>query len=194
MKLFCQVMGASRSRPYGYEKAHHREPDPEQEEKRAWVKVLDEGSDHTYGSRRMAEGLRTLAYSVGRYQARRLMKEAGLLTTDSDHQQPVYPNRLAQDFQPRAPNRVWASDRTSVRTREGRLYPAVVIHSLLRSQISLTGWSISTSYQNILCLVTTSFIYQIVHVDCLSNTLDQMRKCYMQYQKVLIDHPFFHYY
>jgi hypothetical protein len=61
-------MGVSRSGFYGYLRAQQRTPDPENEEKLGWVKVLDEGSSHAYGSRRMAKGLRALGYPVGRHQ------------------------------------------------------------------------------------------------------------------------------
>ncbi len=55
----------------------------------------------SYGSRRMAKALRHRGYEVGRYQARRLMREAGVEarqrrrwrhTTDSQHTLPVAPN------------------------------------------------------------------------------------------------------
>ena len=63
----------------------------------------------------MAKGLPALGYSVGHYQARDLMREAGIwaryrwryrVTTDSRHAHPVFPNRLARDFTVSAPNRV----------------------------------------------------------------------------------------
>ena len=84
----------------------------------------------------MAEGLQALGYSVGRYQARSLMREAEILvryrrrfrvTTNSEHKQPVFPNMLQREFTVSAPNHVWVSDITYVRTRQGWLYLAVVI-------------------------------------------------------------------
>jgi len=114
----------------------------------ACVRRLAEASDHTYGSRRMAKGLRALGYPVGRYQARGLMREAGewvryrrryRVTTDSRHGHPVFPNRLARNFTVTAPNRVWASDISYVWTREGWLYLAVVIDLYARKVV---GWSL----------------------------------------------------
>ena len=106
MRLLCRVMGVSRGGFYDYLRRQQREPDPEREEKLVWVKAIAKGSRHTYGSRRMAKGLQAQGYPVGRYQARGLMREAGLgvryrrryrVTTNSDHRHPVFPNRLERD-------------------------------------------------------------------------------------------------
>lgn len=43
-------------------------------------------------------------------------------TTDSDHNQSVFPNELNQDFEVKAPNQVWATDITYIHTGEGFLY------------------------------------------------------------------------
>ncbi len=149
MKLLCRLLGVSRGGFYDYLRRREREPDPERQEKLACVRRLSEASDHTYGSRRLAKGLWALGYPVGRYQARGLMREAGIwvryrrryrVTTDSRHAHPVFPNRLARDFQVTAPNWVWASDITYVWTREGWLYLAVVIDLYARKVV---GWSMS---------------------------------------------------
>ena len=148
MKLLCRVMGVSRSGFYDYLRAQQRPPDPEHEEKLEWVKAVAESSKHTYGSRRMAKALQALGYPVGRHQARSLMREAGVwvryrrryrVTTDSDHHQPVFPNRLERDFEVQEPNQVWASDITYVWTHEGWLYLAVVIDLYSRKVV---GWSL----------------------------------------------------
>ena len=147
MKLLCRLLGVSRGGFYDYLQRQEREPDPERSEKLACVRRLAEASDHTYGARRIAKGLRALGYPVGRYQAQSLMREAGIwvryrrryrVTTDSRHAHPVFPNRLARDFQVSAPNRVWVSDITYIWTREGWLYLAVVIDLYARKVV---GWS-----------------------------------------------------
>lgn len=112
-------MDVSRGGFYDYLKRQRQEPDPEREEQLGWVKAMAEDSDHTYGSRRMARGLRALSYAVRRHQARGLMREAGVavryrrryrVTTNSTHRHPVFPKRLERDFTACAPNQVWASD------------------------------------------------------------------------------------
>jgi transposase InsO family protein len=129
-------MGVSRSGFYDVVRRSGRGPDPEHEEKIGWVKDLAEASDHTYGSRRMARALRALGYRVGRHQARSLMRAAGVwvryrrryrTTTNSNHRQPVFENRLERKFSVDAPDRVYAADITYVWTHEGWLYLAVVI-------------------------------------------------------------------
>jgi len=102
----------------------------------------------TYGSPRVLKELRESGEWIGRRRVARLMKErslsgemakkwrhpAGALTSD-----PCEPNKLDRDFTAPAPNRLWASDITYVRTWEGWLYVAVVIDLFSRRVV---GWSI----------------------------------------------------
>jgi putative transposase len=54
-------------------------------------------------------------------------KRKFVVTTDSNHLQPVAENLLARDFSPEQPNRVWASDLTSLPTKESWVYLAITI-------------------------------------------------------------------
>ena len=47
------------------------------------------------------------------------------ITTDSNHNKPVYPNLLEQQFDVAAPNVAWSSDITYIWTSEGWVYLAV---------------------------------------------------------------------
>ena len=67
------------------------------------VKEIAKFSDNTYGSRRMKKMLNSLSFPVSRQKARQLMKEAGVwvrykkkykVTTNSDHNLPVFDNKL----------------------------------------------------------------------------------------------------
>jgi putative transposase len=148
VKMLCRMMGVSRNGFYDYLRRQERDPDPEHEEKLGWVKDLAKASDHTYGSRRMAKALRALGYGgTGRYQARSLMREAGVwvryrrryrATTNSDHRQPVFENRLERAFAVDGPDHVYAGDITYVWTQQGWLYLAVVIDLYSRKVV---GWS-----------------------------------------------------
>ncbi len=149
MKLLCRVMGVTRSGFYAYLRRQECDPDPEHEEMIGWVKDIAESSGNTYGSRRMAKALRALGYTVGRHQARTLMREAGVwvryrrryrVTTDSKHSQPVFANRLERDFTASGPNQVWAGDVTYIWTHEGWLYLAVVMDLYSRKVV---GWSMN---------------------------------------------------
>ena len=59
-------------------------------------------------------------------QWRSRQKRCFRTTTDSAHTLPVAPNLLAQDFSADAPDKVWLTDITYVRTDEGWLYLAGV--------------------------------------------------------------------
>ncbi len=62
-------------------------------------------------------------------------------TTDSNHQLPVAPNLLEQDFSADAPNQKWVGDITYLLTNEGWLYLAVIIDLYSRAVI---GWSMNS--------------------------------------------------
>jgi transposase InsO family protein len=77
------------------------------------------------------------------------MKEAGLRakaakrkfkpqTTTSNHENPVFPNRLA-DSVATEPDMIWASDITYIPTRSGWVYLAVVLDLFSRRVV---GWSL----------------------------------------------------
>jgi putative transposase len=115
-----------------------------------WVQKIDDASDHTYGSRRMKKALNCLGYPVSRNKARKLMREAEVqvrhrkkykVTTNSNHQQPVYDNLLQRQFDAPQPDKVYAADATYVWTQEGWLYLVVVIDLCSRK---IVGWSMSS--------------------------------------------------
>lgn len=101
------------------------------------------------GSPRITEQLRTEGQSVGKNRVARLMRAEELrakaarkykATTNSNHNLPVAPNLLEQDFTATAPNQKWVSDITYIATDEGWLYLAVVLD--LYSRI-VVGWAMS---------------------------------------------------
>jgi transposase InsO family protein len=114
-----------------------------------WVKKIAVASDDTYGSRRMKRAMNDRGYLISRHKARKLMKEANVqvrhrkkykVTTNSNHKQPVFENRLQRQFEVAQPNQVYASDVTYIWTQEGWLYLAVVIDLCSRKVV---GWSMS---------------------------------------------------
>jgi transposase InsO family protein len=117
----------------------------------ARVKAIAAQTRHSYGSRRMAKQLQAEGFQVGRMQARRLMKEAGVaghrprrrgpVTTDSRHGFAVAPNLLARQFDVSAPNQVWAGDITYIWTAEGWLYLSVLLDLYSRKVV---GWAMSS--------------------------------------------------
>ena len=107
-------------------------------------------SRQTYGSPRVQRELRKKGRHHGRNRITRLMKAAGLSgrqkgryrvqTTDSHHDQPIAPNRLAQVPKATAPNQLWVADITYIETREGWLYLAAILDLYSRK---IVGWAMS---------------------------------------------------
>ena len=72
-----------------------------------WVKDIAKRSGYSYGSRRMKKALNVLGYPVSRNKARKLMREANVrarqrkkfkVTTNSNHQHPLFDNLLQRQF------------------------------------------------------------------------------------------------
>jgi putative transposase len=150
--LLCQVLEVSPSGYYDWRK-RHQEPGRRQKENqqlRQQIKTIHTRSRQTYGSPRILADLRKEGRKHGRNRIARLMKEEGLCgrqkgryrvqTTDSRHDQPIAPNRLAQAPAPTAPNQIWVGDITYIRTPEGWLYLAAVLDLYSRK---IVGWSMS---------------------------------------------------
>ena len=70
-------------------------------------------------------------------------------TTDSSHSLPIAPNLLARDFTADAPNQIWVSDITYVRTWEGWLYVAAIIDLFSRRVV---GWAVADHMRTELAL------------------------------------------
>lgn len=117
----------------------------------AHVKAIAHETRYSYGSRRMAKQLQDDGCTVGRYKARRLMRQAGVtvrrprqrrpVTTDSRHGHPVAPNLLARQFDVERPDQVWVGDVTYVWTAEGWLYVSVLLDLYSRKVV---GWATSS--------------------------------------------------
>ena len=103
-----------------------------------------------YGWRRVRAELRHRGLIVNHKKVRRLMREHDLqprrrrryvATTDSDHDQPIYPIR-AKDLTIDGPDQLWVADITYVAIREGFAYVAVILDAWSRRAI---GYAISRS-------------------------------------------------
>ena len=148
--LQCRLLGVSRNGYYQYLKSLEMSTDPVHEEMIEWVKDIAKSSKDSYGSRRMKKALNVLGYPVSRNKARKLMTEAGVkakqrrkykVTTNSNHKQPVFENKLNREFEVARVDTVYAADVTYVWTQEGWLYLAVVIDLCSRRVV---GWSMSS--------------------------------------------------
>jgi transposase InsO family protein len=116
-------------------------------------------SRETYGAPRVEKELRKKGRCHGRNRVARLMKEQGLCgrqkgryraqTTDSNHDQPIAPNRLAAAPKATAPNQLWVADITYIETKEGWLYLAAILDLYSRK---IVGWAMSERIDTALVL------------------------------------------
>jgi transposase InsO family protein len=122
------------------------------------IEAVHTASRGTYGSRRVQAQLRAQGQPCSRNRVAHLMRSQGLqgrgrrrfrVTTDSRHSLPVAPNQLAQDFTTTAPDQVWVSDITYLRTDEGWLYLATVLDLYSRKVV---GWSLQPTLEQSLPL------------------------------------------
>ncbi len=100
----CQVLGVHRHDYYSFKRREAvHQPDPEKQEMLEWLADIAKASGFTYGVRQMKNALNVLGYPVGKQRTRSLMKEAGIrakqrkkykVTTNSDHQQPIFEKRI----------------------------------------------------------------------------------------------------
>ena len=105
----------------------------------AHIRIAFAESSETYGAPRVLQELRAAGLPTSTKRVARLMRAAGLVarsrkrrrvvTTDSNHTDPIAPNRLKRQFDVHgiAINRVWVADITYLLTREGFLYLATVL-------------------------------------------------------------------
>lgn len=102
-----------------------------------------------YGYRNIHKDLIASGINVNKKRVARLMQEAKLYGVGSYKRKPrhkagaahkAHPNHLNQCFIAKAPNEVWVSDITYIRTHEGWLYLATVIDLFSRKVI---GWATS---------------------------------------------------
>ncbi len=144
----CKLLEVSRSGYYAWA----RRDESAQAKSDRWlldrIRVIFAASRRTYGAPRVHAELVKDGICVGRKRVARLMADAGLrgrkkprkklVTTDSDHPEPIAPNLLLSADPPSEPNQQWAADITYLPTNEGYLYLATVIDLYSRKVV---GWS-----------------------------------------------------
>jgi transposase InsO family protein len=116
-------------------------------------------SRKTYGSPRIQQELLKVGQVHGRNRIARLMRQEDLCgrakgrfrvrTTDSHHDQPIAPNRLAELPVASAANQIWLGDITYIRTGEGWLYLAGVMDRYSRR---IVGWAMDQNIDTQLVL------------------------------------------
>jgi putative transposase len=115
------------------------------------VRASYKASRRRYGSPRVHADLYAAGHRVARKRVARLMRQDGLRarhrrrfvhTTQSRHKFPIARNVVAREFEVSAPNQVWVSDLTYLRTQTGFVYLAVILDLFARRVV---GWAVSRS-------------------------------------------------
>ena len=145
----CRLTAASRAGFYRW-RAEAPEVDPDLELRDQIQRVALEFS--YYGSRRITRELRRRGRRVNRKTVQRLMREDNLLclrkrrfvvTTDSNHDLPVYPN-LARDLVLTGIDQLWVGDITYIRLEAEFIYLAVILDAYSRKVI---GWALDRTLE-----------------------------------------------
>lgn len=158
MTAMCRVLEVSTSGYYQWRKEERSPREADDDRLIDLIRVLHAESHGAYGVRRIVRGLKQQGILVNIKRIRRLMRQIGLqgkgkpkkyvVTTDSNHSNPVADNLLERRFTVDEPNRSWVTDITYIWTEEGWLYLAVVIDLFSRMVV---GWATSNK-------ITTSLV------------------------------------
>jgi putative transposase len=117
------------------------------------IRAIHAAARGRYGSPRVQAALRDEGEYIGRHRVMRLMRRDGLrgrphrrfrVTTQADPAAVPAPNRLDQQFEAAAPNRVWTADITALPTGEGWLYLAVLLDLYSRRVV---GWAVRATLE-----------------------------------------------
>jgi putative transposase len=119
-----------------------------------------------YGWRRVRAELRRRGWTVNHKRVRRILREDNLLclrkrkfvvTTDSAHGRPVYPN-LAAELELSGLNQLWVADITYIRLETEFVYLAVVIDAFSRRVI---GWALDRRVEDDLTLAALAMALEL---------------------------------
>jgi len=159
----CRVLSVNRA---GYYQSLRRPVNSTRLAASTHLKAAFAASGRCYGSRRLVGALQAQGITMGRYQVRSLMREAGLRTvwkrkfvstTDSRHSLPVAQNVLNRQFEVAASNQAWVSDITYIRTRVGWVYLAVVLDLYARKVV---GWAMASTMPTALVVAALAMALQ----------------------------------
>ncbi len=165
----CEIFRVSTSGFYDWDR-RRAAPGPRTVEDQALAQeivALHAQSRQTYGAPRIELELRARGRRHGRNRIARLMRHRGLRgrqkgrhrvqTTDSNHDHPIAPNRLAEAPKTSAPNQIWVADITYVPTAQGWLYLAGVLDLHSRR---IVGWAMRPALDSALVLAALAMATQ----------------------------------
>lgn len=151
IERMAEVLQVSRSGYYAWVKRPPSRRDIENRRLDVEITAIYKANKGRYGSVKITRELNRHGLNYGRSRVASRMRKMGIqsivrkrfkVTTDSKHSYPVAPNRLNRNFSVAAPNQVWVSDITYLRTKSGWAYLTVFIDLFSRM---VTGWAVSAS-------------------------------------------------
>lgn len=150
VQVMCRVLRVTRSGFYEWRKRPVSERAVRQRKLAEKATRIFHASGRSYGSPRIQEELELQGERFNVKTIAKTMKETGLYalqgrrfrpqTTQSDHEYPIAPNLLEQQFVATGPDQVWVADITYVATRQGWLYLAAILDVWSRRVV---GWSMA---------------------------------------------------
>jgi putative transposase len=147
----CKILGVSRSGQdkWRREKKNKNKGKSRRERLLKRIKWHYNDSNKRYGSPKITHLLKLEGWKVSKRLVGLIMRENDLrsivsrkykvVTTDSNHDHPIAPNILNQNFKTTAPNKIWVTDITYIPCRAGRMYLASVMDLYTRK---IVGWKL----------------------------------------------------
>ena len=135
LTAMCRVLEVSQSGYYAFVSRRPSKRAQENARLEMAIHAAHRRTRETYGPERLQDELKDEGIKAGVGRIKRLRKKLGIrckqvrkfkATTNSNHNLPVAPNLLGQNFETSRPNQTWVTDITYVLTGEGWLYLAGV--------------------------------------------------------------------
>ncbi len=148
--LMCRALGLSRSGHHSYSTRGPSRRALEGQQLDVLVAAIFAELAGRYGAPRIEQELRRRGHCTSRKRVAASLLRQGLAarpkrrwkkTTDSNHAEPIAPNRLQRDFTAPAPDRVWVADTTYLPVLAGFIYLVAIIDLFSRRVV---GWTSAT--------------------------------------------------
>lgn len=149
VRVMARVLGVSASGYYRWRDAGPGCRELNRRELERAIREVHRNSRRSYGSPRVYKALQNQGRRCALTTVADIMREAGIrakaskkykATTNSKHQEVVSPNLVPQTVRAIAPDLIWVTDVTYIRTAEGWLYLCVFLDLFSRR---IVGWAVS---------------------------------------------------
>ena len=146
--LMCRAIGLSRSGHHAHSARGPSGRALDEQQLDVLVAAIFAELRGRYGAPRIEQELRRRGRRTSRKRVAASLRRKGLVarpkrrwkrTTDSNHAEPIAPNRLQRDFTASAPDRVWVADTTYLPMLAGFIFLVVIIDLFSRKVV---GWTV----------------------------------------------------